>query len=204
MCGITINPHRPQHTAFEVPAECGTTKYGIVDAVRISEYFSGIENRYACFWQLRKGDGIQQAEQDRHCIGGYKVADRPRYCNQPGCVWKHMVGEGDPDILITCFEIKISTADFKSANGHNFVGNLNYYVVPVPLLSEVKDVAPEGIGIIAYYDGTQKTGKDIYGNIATAYVGLRRKKECVYRPLSHETQKWMILSAMKRIPFASQ
>lgn len=27
---------------------------------------------------------------------------------------------------MTCFEIKITKSDFKSENGHNFVGNKNY------------------------------------------------------------------------------
>lgn len=29
-----------------------------------------------------------------------------------------------------CFEIKSSAEDFKSKNGHNFIGDYNYYVMP--------------------------------------------------------------------------
>jgi hypothetical protein len=38
-----------------------------------------------------------------------------------------------------CYEIKISKQDFNSKNGHNLVGNRNYYVVPHHLLDYVKE-----------------------------------------------------------------
>lgn len=49
-------------------------------------------------------------------------------------------GRGRVDFLAnkgwtyTAIEVKISKADFKSKNGHNFVGHYNYYAVPEKLL----------------------------------------------------------------------
>lgn len=199
MCGIKTNKFRGRHIAFEVPAECGTTQFGIVDAVQVSEYFSGIEHRYACYWQLHKGDGVQRAARPSDCAAGFTIPNTPRYCGQPGCVWKRAVGEGNPDILITCFEIKVTKADFKSANGHNFVGNLNYYVVPLALYHEIKSDVPKGIGLIAFYDGSQATQKKDSPWPVAPFVGLRRKIECEYRELTDEAQKWLVLSVLKRI-----
>lgn len=51
----------------------------------------------------------------------------------------------------TCYEIKISKSDFKSKNGHNFVGHKNYYVVPSIMKDFVKDqVKGKNIGVIIY------------------------------------------------------
>ena len=51
-----------------------------------------------------------------------------------------------------CYEIKITKADFKSENGHNFVGNKNYYVIPSDLLDFTKDKLKNQtkVGIITF------------------------------------------------------
>lgn len=54
--------------------------------------------------------------------------------------------------LITCFEIKVSKADFRSKNGKNFVGDYNYFVIPYELLDYVKERRDKHIGIIIYRD----------------------------------------------------
>ena len=66
------------------------------------------------------------------------------------------------------------------------MGNCNYYVIPNELYAAVADLVPEDIGIILYLH-------------AGSYVGLRRKKECTFRELTDEDQKWFILSTMKRL-----
>lgn len=48
---------------------------------------------------------------------------------------------------IRCFEIKITKSDFHSKHGHNFSGNLNYYVMPNKLYEEVKEEIPANIGV---------------------------------------------------------
>ena len=54
----------------------------------------------------------------------------------------------------TCIEIKVSKGDFKSNNGHNFVGDKNYYVVPSDLVEFAKDKLKwsKGIGIIEAFE----------------------------------------------------
>lgn len=42
--------------------------------------------------------------------------------------------------MATCFEMKITKSDFKSKNGHNFVGNRNYYVIPKNIYPKVKEM----------------------------------------------------------------
>lgn len=39
VCGVRVNKFRSSHTAFEVPVVCGTIKAGLVDCMRVQEYF---------------------------------------------------------------------------------------------------------------------------------------------------------------------
>ena len=59
-------------------------------------------------------------------------------------------------------------------------------MIPNELYAAVVDLVPEDIGIILYLH-------------AGSYVGLRKKKECTFRALTDEEQKWFILSTMKRL-----
>ena len=47
-----------------------------------------------------------------------------------------------------CYEIKSSVADFASKNGHNFIGDLNYYVMPEDVAASVKSQIPWTVGIL--------------------------------------------------------
>lgn len=46
-----------------------------------------------------------------------------------------------------CYEVKVTKADFHSPCHNSFVGNLNYYVLPLALYEEVKDEIPDHIGV---------------------------------------------------------
>ena len=46
-----------------------------------------------------------------------------------------------------CYEIKSSVADFKSKNGHNFIGDYNYYVMPNDVYIAVADQIPWDVGV---------------------------------------------------------
>lgn len=46
-----------------------------------------------------------------------------------------------------CYEVKSSEEDFKSKNGHNFIGDLNYYVMPEALFVTVKRLIPCYVGV---------------------------------------------------------
>lgn len=74
------------------------------------------------------------------------------------CIFECTIGFGgggrvdcisiDTRSCIRAFEIKVTKSDFHSKHGHNFVGNLNYYVMPLKLYKEVKDEIPDDIGVI--------------------------------------------------------
>lgn len=46
-----------------------------------------------------------------------------------------------------CYEIKSSVEDFHSKNGHNFIGDYNYYVMPEEVFGKVKNEIPWNIGV---------------------------------------------------------
>ncbi|MDR1630068.1 MAG: hypothetical protein LBS36_07655 [Oscillospiraceae bacterium] len=196
--GISINIHRGTATAFEVPVECGTNRAGMVDCVRISEYFGDLMTTQVCSFHSWKMDGIRQVKID--CPRGFTDNDHvPMFCDESKCRWNRRGKSGSPKILIQCFEIKVSLSDFKSKHGHNFVGNLNYYIVPNELYPKVKDLIPEGIGVLVYFDGAGEVKKNSCGYSVFPYCGLRRKTDAKYREMSDEDQKWMILNVLKRI-----
>lgn len=51
-------------------------------------------------------------------------------------------------------EVKSSVEDFKSPNGHNFIADYNYYVMPADVFDAVKDAVPYGVGVLCP-DGEQ-------------------------------------------------
>ena len=59
-----------------------------------------------------------------------------------------------------CYEIKISVSDFHSENGHNFIGNYNYYIMPSAVYEKVKDEIPKEIGVYSdFFDLIKKAKK---------------------------------------------
>ena len=47
-----------------------------------------------------------------------------------------------------CFEVKSSVDDFHSKNGHNFLGDFNYYVMPEKVFDEIKKEIPYNVGVL--------------------------------------------------------
>lgn len=46
-----------------------------------------------------------------------------------------------------CYEVKSSVEDFRSKNGHNFLGDLNYYVMPESVYEKIKREIPYKVGV---------------------------------------------------------
>lgn len=46
-----------------------------------------------------------------------------------------------------CYEVKSSVADFQSKNGHNFIGDFNYYVMPREVFESVGAKIPYQVGV---------------------------------------------------------
>lgn len=47
-----------------------------------------------------------------------------------------------------CYEVKSSVEDFASKNGHNFIGNLNYYIMQEDVYETVKGKIPYFVGVL--------------------------------------------------------
>ena len=50
--------------------------------------------------------------------------------------------------IFTCYEIKSCKADFKSGFGQNFIGEKNYFVMPMSLYKEVIHEIPHNVGVL--------------------------------------------------------
>ena len=46
-----------------------------------------------------------------------------------------------------CYEIKSSVEDFHSKNGHNFIGDFNYYVMPFDVFEKIQSEIPYCVGV---------------------------------------------------------
>ena len=46
-----------------------------------------------------------------------------------------------------CYEVKSSVEDFHSKNGHNFIGDFNYYIMPHDVYMDVKNEIPYNVGV---------------------------------------------------------
>ena len=46
-----------------------------------------------------------------------------------------------------CYEIKSSVEDFRSKNGHNFIGDYNYYVMPYEVYNKIREKIPANVGV---------------------------------------------------------
>ena len=57
--------------------------------------------------------------------------------------YSHSAKKGD----FYCYEIKSSVEDFHSPNGHNFLGDFNYYVMPEDVYLVVEKEIPWIIGV---------------------------------------------------------
>lgn len=57
-----------------------------------------------------------------------------------------------------CYEVKSSVEDFHSKNGHNFIGDFNYYVMPEEVYEKVQNEIPYRVGVYVP-DGNNCNGK---------------------------------------------
>lgn len=174
---IKVNMFRPRFVLPEFPVECGTISGGIVDMVFITEYFKTIETYKSC--KLQGWSEAYPEDCPMRLVGDITNVKR---CTAESCKWHYDRTEGEPKVLFVCCEIKTSKADFMSKNGHNFVGNLNYYVMPIDLYNTCKQDIPDDIGVIA---------------LTSNNSGLRRVKNGIFKEVSTEQEKWFLLTALK-------
>lgn len=56
-----------------------------------------------------------------------------------------------------CYEVKSSVEDFHSKNGHNFIGDYNYYVMPEDVFEKVKNEIPHYVGVLVLTNDRWRT-----------------------------------------------
>ena len=59
-----------------------------------------------------------------------------------------------------CYEVKSSVEDFHSKHGHNFIGDYNYYVMPLSVYEDVKGEIKHNIGVLCL--DMENKGKGLY------------------------------------------
>lgn len=161
------------------------TPTGIVDSVRFEDCYA--DEEYLC----KLIDTNRFSEKDNlttshmyelgKCFRDGSIEKDNKKCH--GCVWRCHIW--NIEMMITCFEVKISLPDFRSGNGHNFHGNENYYCVPKEMAPKIIDKVPADIGILAYFEGEKM-------------FGLRKYKPAGWRVVPEETKVLLLYNAMKK------
>lgn len=59
-----------------------------------------------------------------------------------------------------CYEVKSSIEDFHSCNGHNFIGDMNYYVMPKEVFEAIRKEVPWNIGVLVPENGGLRVVKN--------------------------------------------
>ncbi len=176
LSGFKLNHKRDSIRVSEVTVANSNTRSGIVDFMRLEEHTVEIDKINLC-WLNWRADGA-------HCELKIPKGSRRKKCDQTSCKFNKTEPVEEHHMLITAMEIKVTLNDFKSKNGHNFIGNVNYYVIPDCLLTDIKDLVAEDIGIITYGN------KQLIEVKQSKYVELILKDKLEYT--------WSILKATRK------
>lgn len=77
-----------------------------------------------------------------------------------------------------CYEVKSSVEDFRSKNGHNFLGDYNYYVMPEDVYEKVKIQIPYKVGV---YVPDRKNYRGDWYDLKSVKRAIRKDRD---RPVS--------------------
>ena len=91
-----------------------------------------------------------------------------------------------------CYEVKSSVEDFRSKNGHNFIGDFNYYVMPEEVYIAVQNEIPHAVGV---YIPNGKSGRGDWYDLRSVKKAARKDRK---RPVS-EMLLMMFRSAAREI-----
>ena len=73
-----------------------------------------------------------------------------------------------------CYEVKSSLEDFHSKNGHNFLGDFNYYVMPEGVFKQVEKEIPYKVGV---YVPAEKSRNGDWYKLKTIKKAIRQNRE---------------------------
>lgn len=77
-----------------------------------------------------------------------------------------------------CYEVKSSVEDFKSKNGHNFIGDYNYYVMPEEVYEKMENEIPYRVGVLV---PEKKNYRGDWYDLKSVKKAVRKDRE---RPVS--------------------
>lgn len=188
LSGFKPSYMRTQIGIHECTVAHGDTKSGIVDYVWIADGFDNEEAKYTCEYKNVSDiySSIKCKQYSEECIKSNTnelVVDEK--CDN--CLCKHKVVSREPAHYVICFEIKVTVNDFCSSCGHNFVGDLNYYVLLNSVYDKVIDDVPEDVGVIV-----ASINKD------NENVTFKIKKPSKLNKISEETRNWFLQTALSR------
>lgn len=92
-----------------------------------------------------------------------------------------------------CYEVKSSVEDFHSKNGHNFLGDFNYYVMPNEVYEKVKTEIPYKVGVYIP-DGVHHKGE--WYVLKSVKKSIRQDRK---RPVSEMLLMMFRSAARKRV-----
>ena len=149
---LHLNYMRKQYMEFEVPVTHSSIKDGLVDAIWVAEGFIDRHEERCCRYPHHFHTNYMPSV-ERLCEKDFTSIDKNAHipCDKKDCWYNSPIICQKEVTPVICFEIKISKTDFHSNHGHNFVGNLNYYVMPYELYKEVRSEVPDDIGCITYH-----------------------------------------------------
>lgn len=182
-----IGYYRQQYADFEVPVSHGAVDNGIVDFVWCAEGF--INHKEIKFCRCSKSQKYLSTEQIESildscgCMQNSEEILKSMLCMNQNCDCdEQYVGiEKENSKTVICIEIKVTVSDFHSSHGHNFVGNLNYYIVPSDIALKIEQEVPDDIGLLVY-NGSQ----------------IRIKKECAFKEIGESDYTWFLLSIVNK------
>ena len=76
-----------------------------------------------------------------------------------------------------CYEVKVSKGDFKSTAKVSFVGNYNYYVLPMEIYEKFADQIPPHIGVMLYMPYEESVASDRLEKGTLAIVKKAKKQK---------------------------
>lgn len=82
-----------------------------------------------------------------------------------------------------CYEIKSSVEDFHSKNGHNFIGDFNYYIMPEEVYDVVRSEIPYYVGV--YVPTTDK--------LITSWTYLKSVKEAKRKDRNRPVSEMLLM-----------
>lgn len=178
---------RDQYDMFEVPVTHGSISDGLIDYVWLAEGFTNIHQEPYCRAPLYAKYNEVYCYNCGSLPEDFLKEDFDTTCNAVcnHCRYKGFKVVQDDTPAVICFEIKISKSDFHTSHGHNFVGNLNYYVMPINLYKEVQDEIPPEIGCIVLLNSDKQNM-------------LRKRKDAVWRETEPNLYQSMLLTCMNK------